>query len=54
MLVKYSNLPRLREPHDVVAFAMPSDKVVMKIRERCFTGPLRDMPTKVKRRFATD
>ena len=51
---KYSSLPGIRELHDFVTIAMPSDKVVMKVRERCYTGPLRDTPTKVKRGFTAD
>ena len=51
---KYSSLPGIRELHDFVTVAMPPDKVVMKVRERCYAGPLRDTPTKVKRGFTAD
>lgn len=50
---KYSNLPGIRELHDFLTVAISSDKVVMKIREKCYAGPLRDTPTKVKRGFTT-
>ena len=51
---KYSSLPGIRELHDFVTVAMLPDKVVMKVRERCYAGPLRDTPTKVKHRFTAD
>ena len=49
---KYTNLPGIRDLHDFVTIAMPFDKVVMKVREKCYSGPLRDTPTTVKRGFA--
>ena len=51
---KYSSLPGIRELHDFVTVAMPPDKVVMKVCERCYAGPLRDTPTKIKRGFTAD
>lgn len=51
---KYTSLPGIRELHDVVTVAMPPDKVVMKVRERCYAGALRDTPTKVKRGFCAN
>ena len=52
---KYSSLPGIRELHDFVTIAMPPNKIVMKVREKCYSGALRDTPTKVKKDYnATD
>ena len=49
---KYTSLPDL---HDFVILAVPPNKIVMKVREKCYTGGLHDTPTKVKKDFnATD
>ena len=51
---KYTSLMGIRELHDFVTVAMPPDKVVMKVRERCYAGALRDTPTKVKHGFCAN
>ena len=51
MGAKYSNLPEIRHLHDFVAIAVPPNKIVMKVREKCYSGALRDSPTKVKKDF---
>ena len=51
---KYTSLPGIWELHDLVTVAMPPDKVVMKVRERCYAGALRDLPTKVKCGFCAN
>ena len=38
----------------LLLLSMPHDKVAMKVRERCYTGPLRDTPTKVNLGFTAD
>ena len=48
---KYSNLPGIRHLHDFAAIAVPPNKIVMKVREKCYSGALRDSPTKVKKDF---
>lgn len=50
---KYTNLPGIRELHDFVTVAVPPNKTVMKVRERCYAGPLQDSPTRVKKDFCT-
>ena len=50
---KYSNLPGIRDLHDFVAIAVPPNKIVMKVREKCYSGALRDSPTKVKKDFVS-
>ena len=49
---KYFSLPGIQELHDFVSIGMPLDQVVMKVRERCYAGPLWDTPTKVKHGFS--
>ena len=45
---------RIRELHDFVTIAVPSNKIV-KARENCYSVALHDMPMKVKKDFnATD
>lgn len=51
---KYTSLPGIRELHDFVTVAMPPDKMVMKVHERCYAGALRDTPTKVKNGFCAN
>ena len=48
---KYSNLPGIRDLHDFLTIAVPPNKTVMKVRENCYSGTLRDSPTKVKKGF---
>ena len=48
---KYSNLPGIRHLHDFLTIAVPPNKTVMKVRENCYSGTLRDSPTKVKKGF---
>ena len=50
---KYSSLPGIRDLHDFVAVAVPPDKVTMKVREKCYSGALRDSPTTVKKGFVS-
>ena len=49
----YSNLPRIRDLHDFVAVAVPPNKIVMKVRGKCYSGTLCDSPTKVKKDFVS-
>lgn len=52
---KYTSLPGIRELQDFVTIAVSPNKIVMKVREKCYSGTLRDTPTKVKKDFnATD
>ena len=48
---KYSNLPGIRDLHDFLTIAVPPNKIVMKVCEKCYSGSLRDSPTKVKKDF---
>ena len=50
---KYSNLPGIRDLYDFVAIAVPLNKIVMKVREKCYSGALCDSPTKVKKDFVS-
>ena len=52
---KYTSLPGIRELHDFVTIAVPPNIIVMKVQEKCYSGALRDAPTKVRKDFnATD
>ena len=44
---KYSNLPGIRDLHDFLTTAVPPNKIVMKVLEKCYTG------TKVKKGFVS-
>lgn len=44
---KYSNLPGIRDLHDFLALCSPGHNAVMKVRETCYTGTLRDTPMKI-------
>ena len=33
---KYSNLPGIRDLHDFLTIAVPPNKIVMKVREKCY------------------
>ena len=44
---KYSNLPGIRDLHDFLALCNPGHNVVMKVRETCYAGTLRDTPMKI-------
>ena len=46
---KYTSLPGIRELHDFVTIVVPPNKMVMKVREKCYSGALRDTPTKVRK-----
>ena len=48
---KYSNLSGIRDLHDFLIIAVSPNKIVMKVREKCYSGSLRDSPTKVKKDF---
>ena len=37
---KYSNLPGIRDLHDFVTLAVPTNQIVMKVREKCYSGTL--------------
>ena len=41
---KYSNLPGIRSYHDFLAVKNPGAEAVMKVRELCYTGTLRNTP----------
>ena len=52
---KYTNLPGIRDLHDFVCVVTSPSGVLMKVRQKCYTGTLKDTPTKVKKIFlATD
>ena len=44
---KYSNLPGIRDLHDFLALCNPGHNVVLKVRETCYAGTLRDTPMKI-------
>ena len=44
---KYSNLPGIRGLHDFLAPRNSGQGAVMKIRESCYTGTLKDTPMKI-------
>ena len=44
---KYSNLPGIRGLHDFLALRNSGQDAVMKVRESCYTGVLKDTPMKV-------
>lgn len=44
---KYSNLPGIRGLHDFLALRNSGQDAVMKIRESCYTGTLKDTPMKI-------
>ena len=44
---KYSNLPGIRGLHDFLALRNSGQDAVMKVRESCYTGILKDTPMKV-------
>ena len=48
---KYSSLPGIRNLHDFIAVAVPPNKIVMKVRAKCYSGPLHDSPTRVEKDF---
>ena len=50
---KYSNLPGIRDLHDFLTTAVPPNKIVMKVREKCYSGTLRNSTTKVKKGFVS-
>lgn len=53
---KYTNLLGIHMLHDFISIAKaPSPNgVLMKVREKCYSGALRDTPTKVMTGFSTD
>ena len=52
---KYTNLPGIRELHDFLALKNPGTDAIMKVRDKCYTGTLKDTPMKlVKGRNSTD
>ena len=46
---KYSNLPGIRALHDFLALRNSGQDAVMKVRESCYGGTLKDTPMKVTR-----
>ena len=48
---KYTNLPGIRELHDFMCVATSPNGVLMKVRQKCYAGVLKDTPTKVKKGF---
>ena len=42
-----SNLPGIRGLHDFLALRNPGANALMKVRDNCYTGTLRDTPMKV-------
>ena len=44
---KYTSLPGIRDLHDFLALQDPSDQTVMKVKENCYNGTLRDIPMKI-------
>ena len=48
---EYSSLLGIRNLHDFRAVAVPPNKTVMKVCEKCYSGPLRNSPTRVRKNF---
>ena len=46
---KYTNLLGIGDLHDFTCVATSPSGVLMKVREKCYTGTLKDTPTKVKK-----
>ena len=44
---KYSGLPGVRDLHDFLALRNPGHDAVLKVKETCYTGTLRDTPMKI-------
>ena len=44
---KYSNLPGIRELHDFLALRNHGQDAAMKVRDNCYTSPLKNTPMKI-------
>ena len=44
---KYSNLPGIRELHDFLAVRNHGQDAAMKVRDNCYTCPLKNTPMKI-------